>query len=70
MIEKKCIIQYTQYYVMSQNNHKMKYQYPLESPDTDKLDSLPDVPPLRETWHVALNDMSLYAVYLNEKKAA
>lgn len=47
----------------------MKYQYPLESPDTDKLDYLPDVPPLRETWHVALNDMSLYAVYLNEKKA-
>ena len=47
---------------------KMRYQYPVESPDTDKLESLPDVLPLIETWHVARNDLSLYAVYLNEKK--
>lgn len=47
---------------------KMRYKYPVESPDTDKLESLPDVLPLIETWHVALNDLSLYAVYLNEKK--
>ena len=47
---------------------KMRYQDPVESPDTDRLDSLPDIPPLIETWHVALNDLSLYAVYLNEKR--
>jgi hypothetical protein len=50
-------------------DRKRKYDYPVSSPDNDKLENLVDSLPLTQTWHVALNELSLYGVYLKEKNA-
>lgn len=49
-------------------DRKDKYEYPVATPDNDKLENLPDTTPLTETWHVALNDLSLYKLYMDEKQ--
>lgn len=50
-------------------NRKQKYEYPKTSLDNDLIENFPDTPPLTETWHVALNDLSLYKLYLQEKNS-
>ena len=49
-------------------DRKRKYDYPVSSPDNDKLENLVDSLPLTQTWHVALNELGLYGEYLKEKK--
>lgn len=46
-----------------------KYDYPVSVPENDKLENLIETMPLTQTWHVALNELGLYGVYLEEKKA-
>ena len=46
-----------------------RYDYPVSTPDNDKLENLVDAMPLTETWHVALNELGLYGEYLKEKKS-
>lgn len=48
---------------------KNKYEYPISAPDNDKLENLEDTTHLTQTWHVALNELGLYGLYLEEKKA-
>lgn len=50
-------------------DRQKKYEYPVSAPDNDKLENLVTELPLEQTWHVALNELSLYGVYLEEKKA-
>lgn len=47
---------------------KGKYAYPVESANTDDIASFPEVPPYTETWHVALNELGLYGVYLDARR--
>jgi hypothetical protein len=48
---------------IAQRLYRQKYSYPIESPDNDKLINLPTQAPFIETWHVALNELSLIALY-------
>lgn len=50
---------------------KAKYSYPVETDDCDKIGNLPEITPnnpLTETWHVALNDLGLYGLYIDYQK--
>lgn len=52
-------------------NRKLKYSYPVETTDCDKIGNLPEITPnnpLTETWHVALNDLGLYGLYIDYQK--
>ena len=46
-----------------------KYDYPVSEPENDKLENLIETMPLIQTWHVALNELGLYGVYLEEKRS-
>ena len=47
---------------------KNKYSFPVEGPEDDKIENMPDYPPLTHTWHVALNELGLYGEYIKLKK--
>lgn len=44
------------------------YEFDGDPADCDKLGNLPDQLPLTTVWHNALNDLSLYALYLDYRK--
>lgn len=45
-----------------------QYEFDGDPADCDKLENLPDQLPLTTVWHNALNDLSLYALYLDYRK--
>lgn len=49
-------------------NFKTKYSFPVGDDNSDKLESINGVFPITDTWQIALNEVSLYGVYLELKK--
>lgn len=47
--------------------YQHKYIYPVDHSLTDDIQFMPGQMPIYDTWHVALNELGLYGLYLQEK---
>ena len=60
-VEKNKIAKRSEYY-------KNKYSFPIGDDNSDKLENMKCEFPIVDTWQLALNELSLFGVYLGIKQ--